>query len=78
MQHFVNQGYDGCTTFLGIAAALEDAGVARFQAECKAVEAYVGSRFEDNADDAKGNTDACQFKTIGQHRVLQRTPEWRG
>ena len=78
LQHLVDEAYDGRAAVLGIAAALEDAGAARLQAEGEAVEADVGASLKDDANHTEGHAHAHQLQAVGQGAVFQHPTERRG
>ena len=61
LQHVVDETYGRAVGGVGIASALEDAGIAALEAEREDVEGDVGTGFVDHADDAEGHADAMQL-----------------
>ena len=65
LQNVMDEADDSCAALFGIASALQNAGAARLQAECEAVEADVWACLEDDADDAKGYTHSAELESVG-------------
>ena len=70
-QGFVQQGGDGFVGVTGVAAALQHAGVARFDAEREDVGRDVGPRFADHADHAERNPPFDDGHSVGAGAPLQ-------
>ena len=48
-----------------LAAAAQDAGVARFQAQCSGIHGYIRARFVNNADDTQRHAHFADAQTVG-------------
>src|SRR6185295_14096124 len=60
-----DRGEEGTVALEGFAAAAQDAGVARLEAEGGGVGGYVGARLVDHGDHAQRDPDALDLEAVG-------------
>ena len=77
-ERFAEQGGDGLVGMAGVAASLQDAGVARLQAEREDVGRDVGPCFADHAYHAERYADLAQGHAVGAGPLGERLALRRG
>ncbi len=77
-EHLVHQAHHDPVGVVRVAAALEHAGVAGFQAQREDVEGHVGARFEDHRDHAHRHAHLAQLQAIVQLSMLQHLADRGG
>ena len=77
LEHLTDESHDGQVGAMGIATSLQHTGIATLQAEGRDIEADIGTGFVDDANHAKGHTDAAQAQSVGQLLLLEHPAQGR-